>query len=391
MSPPVGLEEVLENTSNPKEVMDMTTEKKVARRKLSLLELAAELGNVSRACRLMGYSRQQFYEIRRNYQTYGAKGLVDRLPGPKGPHPNRVSEQIEKAILDHSLKHPTHGCLRVAEELALQGVMVSSGGVRGVWSRHNLLTRQERLLRLEKSVSKEKIELTEEQIRALERFSPEFRVRHIQTNGVGDLVAVDTFLVGSLKGVGRVYLQSVIDCHSRYAWGRLYTSKLPVTAVHVLNTDVLPFFEKHAATVKTILSDNGREYCGRPDRHPYELFLQLEDIEHRTTKVRRPQSNGFVERLHRTLLDEHFRLKGRQKWYETLKEMQKDLDVFLSFYNTKRPHQGRNMKGRTPLQAFMDGLNDLNSKTKMESNKKGQVLLLLENEGLRFRTPAALV
>ena len=205
----------------------MTTEKKVARRKLSLLELAAELGNVSRACRVMGYSRQQFYEIRRNYQTYGAKGLVDRLPGPKGPHPNRVSEEIEKAILDHSLKHPSHGCLRVAEELALMGVQVSSGGVRGVWSRHNLLTRHERLLRLEKSVSKERIELTEEQINLLERFSPEFRERHIETNGVGDLVAVDTFLVGHLKGVGRVYLQSVIDCHSRYAFGRLYTSKLP--------------------------------------------------------------------------------------------------------------------------------------------------------------------
>jgi transposase InsO family protein len=345
----------------------MTTAKKVARRKLSLLELAAELKNVSRACKLMGYSRQQFYEIRRNYQTYGAKGLVDRLPGPRGPHPNRVSEEIEKAILDHSLNHPTHGCLRVAEELALQGVQVSSGGVRGVWSRHNLLTRHERLLRLEQKVGKQKIQLSEEQVRLLERFSPEYRERHIVTNGVGDLVAVDTFLVGSLKGVGRVYLQSVIDCHSRHAWGRLYTSKLPVTAVHVLNSDVLPFFDKHEVPITTILSDNGREFCGRPDRHPYELFLQLEGIEHRTTRVRRPQSNGFVERLHRTLLDEHFRIKGREKWYESVEEMQKDLDAYLAFYNTKRPHQGRNMNGRTPLQAFTDGLKKLNPKSEKAS------------------------
>ncbi len=348
----------------------MTTAKKVARRKLSLLELAAEMKNVSRACRIMGYSRQQFYEIRRNYQTFGAKGLVDRLPGPKGPHPNRVSEQIEKAILEHSLDYPTHGCLRVAEELALAGVQVSSGGVRGVWSRHNLLTRHERLLRLEKKVSKQKIELSEEQVRLLERFSPEFRERHIQTNGVGDLVAVDTFMVGHLKGVGRVYLQSVIDCHSRYAWGRLYTSKLPVTAVHVLNSDVLPFFDKHGAAIKTVLSDHGREYCGRPDQHPYELFLQLEGIEHRTTKVRRPQSNGFVERLHRTLLDEHFRIKGRQKWYESVEEMQKDLDAFMVFYNIKRPHQGRNMRGRTPFKAFADGLKDLKNAKAKESTKK---------------------
>ena len=118
----------------------MTTKDKATRRKLSLLELAQEMSNVSRACRIMGYSRQQFYEIRRNYQTYGAEGLIDRLPGARGPHPNRVSEEVEAAILAHSLDHPTHGALRVAQELSLQGVQVSSGGVRGVWSRHKLLT-----------------------------------------------------------------------------------------------------------------------------------------------------------------------------------------------------------------------------------------------------------
>jgi transposase InsO family protein len=334
----------------------MTIEKKVARRKLSLLQLATELGNVSRACQVMGYSRQQFYEIRRNFQTYGADGLLDRLPGAKGPHPNRVSEAVEQAILAHSLEHPAHGCLRVAQELSLNGIQVSAGGVRGVWSRHKLLTKHERLLRLEETVAQRKLTLTDEQVRLLERFSPEFRERHIETRHTGDLVAVDTFFVGVLKGVGKVYLQSVIDCHSRYAWGRLYTNKLPVTAVHVLNTDVLPTFESHNASVTTILSDNGREFCGRPDRHPYELFLQLEGIEHRTTKVRRPQSNGFVERLHRTLLDEHFRVQGRTKWYETVEEMQKDLDTYLHHYNHKRPHQGRNLGGRTPYKAFVQAL-----------------------------------
>jgi transposase InsO family protein len=334
----------------------MTTDQKVARRKLSMLELAAELNNVSKACRIMGYSRQQFYEIRRNFQTYGAEGLIDRLPGARGPHPNRVSAEVEQAILDHSLEHPSHGALRVAQELMLGGVQVSSGGVRGVWSRHSLLTRHERLLRLEKATAERKIALSEEQIRLLERFSPEFRERHIETRHTGDLVAVDTFFVGSLKGVGKVYLQTAIDCFSRYAWARLYPNKMPVTAVHLLNTDVLPTFEQHKARITTILSDNGREFCGRPDQHPYELFLQLEDIEHRTTRVKRPQSNGFVERLHRTLLDEHFRVMGRKKWYETIEEMQTDLDAYLVTYNTRRPHQGRAMKGRTPQKAFTDGL-----------------------------------
>jgi len=334
----------------------MTTKDKIARRKLSLLGLAQELSNVSRACKVMGYSRQQFYEIRRNFQAFGAEGLIDRLPGARGPHPNRVPAEIEEAVLAHALEHPCHGALRVEQELRLRGLQVSSGGVRGVWQRHGLLTKHERLLRLEKTTAERSIELTEEQVRALERFSPEFRERHIEAPHTGALVAVDTFFVGTLKGVGKVWMQTAIDCHSRHAWARLYPSKLPVTAVHLMNGDVLPTFEAHGGKIEVVLSDNGREFCGRPDRHPYELFLQLEDIEHRTTRVKRPQSNGIVERFHRTALDEHFRVEGRRTWFETIDEMQGALDTWMAIYNTKRPHQGRNMNGRTPIQAFKEGL-----------------------------------
>jgi transposase InsO family protein len=346
----------------------MTTEKKVARRKLSLLELAGELSNVSKACKIMGYSRQQFYEIRRNFQTYGAEGLLDRLPGPRGPHPNRVAPEIEEAVLAHALEHPCHGPVRVAHELALRGVQVSSGGVRGVWSRHDLLTKHQRLLRLEKATAERSIELTEEQTRLLERFSPEFRSRHIEAPHTGALVAVDTFFVGVLKGVGKVSLQTAIDCHSRHAWARLYPNKLPLTAVHLMNNDVLATFEEHDAVVETVLSDNGREFCGRPDQHPYELFLQLEGITHRTTRVKRPQSNGIVERLHRTLLDEHFRVEGRRTWFETIDEMQAVLDEYMIAYNRQRPHQGRGMNGRTPLQAFLEGIPETKEVTHQETD-----------------------
>jgi transposase InsO family protein len=348
----------------------MTTAEKLNRRKKSLLELAQQMGNISKACQVMGYSRQQFYEIRRNFQTYGAEGLIDKLPGIKGPHPNRVNEEIEKHILEYSLQFPTHGPVRVAQELALRGIQVSSGGIRGVWNRWNLNTRFDRLLRLEKDCSERKIELSEVQIKLLERFSPEFRERHIQVSFTGELVAVDTFFVGTLKGVGKVYLQTVLDCFSRYAWARLYPNKLPVTAIQILNNDVLPFFEAHLsgtpdqARIINILSDNGREFCGRPDKHPYELFLQLEDIGHRTTQVRRPQSNGFIERFHRTILDEHLRIMGRKKFYESIDEMQKDLDVYMKTYNESRPHQGRGMNGRTPLIVFKEGLPKNTNETK---------------------------
>ncbi len=189
----------------------------------------------------------------------------------------------------------------------------------------------------------------------LERFSPELRERHIEAPHTGALVAVDAFFVGTLKGVGEIFLQTAIDCHSRYAWARLYPSKLPVTAVHLMNNDVLPTFEAHGVKIETVLSDNGRKFCGRPDQHPYELFLQLEDIAHRTTHVRRPQSNGILERFHRTLLDEHFLVEGRRTWFETIEEMQAVLDDYLEGYNTKRPHQGRGMNGRTPIRAFTKG------------------------------------
>jgi transposase InsO family protein len=244
----------------------------------------------------------------------------------------------------------------VEQELRLKGIAVSSGGVRGVWQRHNLLTKHARPLRLEKATAERKIELKEDQIRLIERFSPEFRERHIEAPHTGALVAVDTFFVGALKGVGKVYLQTAIDCHSRYAWARLYPSKLPLTAVHTMNHDVTPSFEEHNAKIEVVLSYNGREFCGRPDQHPYELFLQLEDIEHRTTRVKRPQSNGIVERFHRTLLDEHFRVEGRRTWFETIDEMQGSLDDYLVIYNTKRPQQGRGMNGRTPITVFKAGL-----------------------------------
>ena len=153
--------------------------------------------------------------------------------------------------------------------------------------------------------------------------------RHIKIKYPGHLDSIDTFMVGHLKGVGRVYMQTVLDCHSRHAWGRLCTSKIPLTAVHVMNNDVLPFFEQHQVKIETVLSDNGREYRGRADQYPFKLFLQLEDIEHRTTPIRRSQSNGFVERFHRTILNEHFRVKGRTKFYEAVDEMQQNLDEYL--------------------------------------------------------------
>jgi len=326
------------------------------RRKLSLLQLAEELDNVSKACRIMGFHRDSFYEIRRAFQTGGSAALVEQRRGPRGPHPNRVSEEVEERILAYCLQRPTHGAQRVSNELRLQGVNVSPSGVRGVWIRHDLQSRHQRLLRLERESRESSFVLTEDQVRLLERHSPDFRCRHVESSRPGELLNQDTFFWGSLKGVGKVYVQVVVDAFCSFAFAKVYTSKMPVTACDLVYERVLPFYEAIGVAVGAVLTDNGREFCGRPASHPYELLLAMHEIDHRTTRVATPRTNGFVERMNRTLLDECFRVTGRTTWYVEPEEIQRDLDRFLQYYNFERSHQGYRLGGRTPAQAMREAM-----------------------------------
>jgi transposase InsO family protein len=132
---------------------------------------------------------------------------------------------------------------------------------------------------------------------------------------------------------------------------------MPITACDLLYDRVLPFYGALGVTVGAVLTDNGREFCGIPEKHPYELLLSMEEIEHRRTKIRTPRTNGFVERMNRTMLDECFRVAGRTTWYEDIDQIQADLDRFMEYYNLERSHQGYRLQGRTPAQALRDALN----------------------------------
>ena len=334
----------------------MTASEQITKRKLSLLQLAEELGNVSKACQLMGYHRDSFYEIKRAFQTAGVAGLVEQKRGPRGPHPNRVSPEAETAILDFCLKHPTKGSQFVANQLRLSGVEVSPSGVRGVWQRHDILKRHQRLLRLEAQASDTTYILSDEQRRLLERAGSDVIPQHVESSAPGELLNQDTFYWGTLKGVGKVYVQVVVDTFCSLTFAKVYTSKMPITAADTLYDRVLPFYEAIGVPVQAILTDNGREFCGKPEQHPYELLLAMENIEHRRTKIATPRTNGFVERMNRTLLDECFRVAGRQTWYITPAEIQRDLDTFLRYYNLERSHQGYRLRGRTPAQALRETL-----------------------------------
>ena len=332
----------------------MTAEKKIAQKRLSLLQLAERLRNVSEACRHHGVSRSQFYEYKRAFQEQGFDGLADRPPIPKH-FPNETPLEFREKVIALAIQHPTWGVLRISDQLRLEGVNVAPSTIRGIWLKEDMETRYKRLLRMEEEKNGREIDLTEEQIRLLEKANPCFRERHVESPYPGYLLCQDTFMVGALKGIGRVYLQAVIDTYGSFAFGKLYTSKLPETAVDVLYDRVLPFYATQGITVEHILTDNGREYCGRPMIHPYQIFLEFQDIEHRRTKVARPRTNGFVERFNRTILDEFFRETFREKFYSSVEELQQDLDAWLHAYNYERPHRGYRNMGRRPIETIEAG------------------------------------
>jgi transposase InsO family protein len=342
----------------------MTTQEKLARKKLSIIELAEYLKNVSQACRINGVSRQHFYDIKKAYEEHGLEGLKEktrRKPCLK----NRVAPEVEEAVIKMAVEYPAYGQARASNELRKDGILVSGGGVRSIWLRHGLETFKKRLKALEEKAAKEGIVYTEAQLAALEsaKRQRESDPDEIQTEHPGYLISQDTFYVGYLKGVGRIYQQTVIDTYSSVGFAKVYTAKIPVTAADLLNDRVLPFFEEQNIPVLRVLTDRGTEFCGSLDKHPYQIYLQLNEIEHTKTKVKSPQTNGICERFHQTVLNEFYRVTFRKKLYSDIEALQSDLDEYISKYNNERTHQGKRCRGRTPMETFVDGKKLFNEKS----------------------------
>ena len=331
------------------------TNEKIIKHKLGLLNLAEELGNVSKACQVMGLSRDTFYRYKSAVDEGGVDALLDknrRKPNLK----NRIDEATEEAVVAYAVEQPAHGQVRTSNELRKRGVFISPSGVRGVWLRHDLANFRTRLKALEKKSAQKGWVLTESQVAALEKKKHDDEAcGEIETAHPGYLGSQDTFYVGTLKGVGRVYQQTFVDTYSKVAFAKLYTTKTPITSADLLNERVLPFFESHQLPMLRILTDRGTEYCGKTERHDYQLYLAINDIEHTKTKVKSPQTNGICERFHKTILHEFYNVTFRKKIYQDIESLQADLDEWLKYYNNDRTHQGKMCCGRTPMETLIDG------------------------------------
>jgi len=266
--------------------------------------------------------------------------------------PNQTPLDIEMKILNFIEDYPSYGPVRVSNELIKKGITVKPSAVYNVLKRHNLNTRKLRLehIRIKYDIVKKQSDI--------ERAKEISKTRSLNTKHPGDVIGMDVFYVGCLKGIGRIYQYTGCDTYASFSWAKLYTDKSALSAcdfmMHVHNNSL-------DTPIKSVLTDNGKEFTThhKSKKHSFERLLKELNIKHRLTKIRHPWTNGSVERFQRTVLEEFYQVTFRKKIYTTIEELNDDLNQYINYYNYKRTHQGKRTNGRVPAELYL--LNNLSA------------------------------
>jgi transposase InsO family protein len=318
----------------------VTPEESLLGFRVRVMQHAERSGNVSQTCRLFGLSRTRFYEWRPLWRRYGVDGL---RPKPTAAHPGRpvtVSIESERLVVAEALAWPTRGSQWVSAQVAARGVPVAPTTVWRVLRRHGLNRRAARLAAVEHHSAATAGVLTERVRRRVRR--------HLAATHPGDLLSLDTFYVGRLKGVGRVWQITACDAACSYGWARVVAGEVTARAVLAFLDEVVqPTYRQAGWTLRRVLTDRGKEFLTA-----FDAGLAARGLRHTRTRPRHAWTNGFVERFQGTILHEHWRLVFRRIYFRSLRQLQRTLDSFLEFYNRRRPHHGYRVQGRTPALLF---------------------------------------
>ena len=325
----------------------MTLADSVHQTRLHAMVYVARVGNVSQACRDLGISRTLFYKWKSLYERYGPDGL---RPGRRSAwrHPYQTSPHIERSVLAWAIAEPTWGPLRLSSELRRQkGLILHASTIYRILRRNRLQTRFERLVILEQHSAETAGLLTERTRRQLLK-AQGHKPRHVEASVPGELVCIDTFYIGKLKGVGKVWQYTACDAATSFGVARLITGNWTAKkSAAFLAEAVIPAFAKQGFDVRRVLTDCGREYFGEFDK-----MCVARGIRHTRTKPRHAWTNGFVERLQGTILRELWRVAFRRRFFTRVPQMQRELDGYLKYYNFERIHHGYRTKGRTPVEVI---------------------------------------
>jgi transposase InsO family protein len=334
----------------------MTLEDKVHAFRLHLFRRAQELGNVSAACEELGVSRSLYYQLRKRFVRYGPDGLHPKRRRGRPGRPPQLDATVERQVIALALSWPSFGPLQLSDQLAMRGIRVARSTVYRALRRRGLGTCRERLGVLERHSAQRAGLLTERTRRAIQKARPTASRRHVEANTVGELVCLDCFYIGQLKGVGRVWQITACDAASSYGLAMVFLGDpRAAIAARFLRERVVPHFRKAGFPVKRVLTDRGSEFKGA-----FDEACRTRGIRHTRTKPRHAFTNGFVERFQQTILHDHWRVEFRRRYFTKLRHLDASLQSYLRFYNHERAHHGYRTQGRTPAQIVW-GARDANA------------------------------